>query len=787
MARRLVSATLALAIILAALGVAALVVTGSQAANGKYDTDNDGLIEVSNLEQLNAIRYDLNGDGRPDSNSNTKVYAAAFPEAAPGTVCTSGNCSGYELAKSLDFRDRASYASNSVNTKWTEGNGWLPIGIDGQNPFNAVFDGNGATISNLYINRTTTSDDSGMIGLFGVTGSSSIIRQLNLIGIDITGGQVVGGLVGWNRGAVDDSHITGSVAGGGSLGQDGEGGVGGLTGINSGTVKSSNTAGAVSGTSGVGGLVGSNRYYYGDNRGKTATINESYSFSDVSGSGTVIGGLVGGNFSRILNSYAHGKVSSESYLAGGLVGWNEGEIESSFSSGGVSGTSEVGGLAGRNEKSVNASFSTSNVTGNERIGGLVGENSGTVNSSYASGVVKGDESAIGGLVGWNRAIVRASYASGNVSGNGSSPRGDWKSGVGGLIGSNTSPNKTSLVQASFANGNISGVENVGGLVGHNGANGAVIADYATGSVMGENNVGGLVGSNAGAITASYATGPVSGNEATGGVVGGNSGSLHVSFWDIQTSGLNTGVGEGESAGAEAKTTTQLQFPTGYSGVYRVWKIDLDNADQDFDDATGIDDFWDFGTSNQYPVLKADLDGDGNATWREFGTQVRDRPTPTPTPKPTLTPTPTPTPTPAPTSTPIPTPTPTATPIPTATPTPEPTPTPTLTPTPIPTPEPTTTVAMAPTPTLEPTAPPQPTPTPSPTDTPAPPVPADTPASIPSTDAGQEPEAVGGPGGGWCNAAASLPMGAAMVNLLLMAGSLAMIVGLKSHARRREWE
>ncbi len=88
MARRLVSATLALAIILAALGVAALVVTGSQAANGKYDTDNDGLIEVSNLEQLNAIRYDLNGDGRPDSNSNTKVYAAAFPEAAPGTVCT---------------------------------------------------------------------------------------------------------------------------------------------------------------------------------------------------------------------------------------------------------------------------------------------------------------------------------------------------------------------------------------------------------------------------------------------------------------------------------------------------------------------------------------------------------------------------------------------------------------------------------------------------------------------------------------------------------------------------
>ena len=36
----------------------------SQSGNDKYDADGDGLIEVSNLEQLNAIRYDLDGDGR---------------------------------------------------------------------------------------------------------------------------------------------------------------------------------------------------------------------------------------------------------------------------------------------------------------------------------------------------------------------------------------------------------------------------------------------------------------------------------------------------------------------------------------------------------------------------------------------------------------------------------------------------------------------------------------------------------------------------------------------------
>ena len=41
-------------------------IVNSQAPNGKYDTDGDGLIDVNNLEQLSAIRYDL-GDGTADS------------------------------------------------------------------------------------------------------------------------------------------------------------------------------------------------------------------------------------------------------------------------------------------------------------------------------------------------------------------------------------------------------------------------------------------------------------------------------------------------------------------------------------------------------------------------------------------------------------------------------------------------------------------------------------------------------------------------------------------------
>ena len=126
-------------IVAATLGIA-----NSQTANGAYDADNDGLIEVSNLEQLNAIRYDLDGDGRPTGAPGIEEYADAFPTASDEAVCNR-NCLGYELARSLDFDKAGSYASGAVNTKWTTGSGWLPLGFE-DNRFFAIFDGSGHTI-----------------------------------------------------------------------------------------------------------------------------------------------------------------------------------------------------------------------------------------------------------------------------------------------------------------------------------------------------------------------------------------------------------------------------------------------------------------------------------------------------------------------------------------------------------------------------------------------------------------------------------------------------------------
>ena len=85
-------------------------------ADGHYDTDSDGLIGVFNLEQLNAIRYDLDGDGRSDDRRNPEAYDAAYPDAS-----SCKRCIGYELARPLDFDDPGSYASGTVDPGWTPG------------------------------------------------------------------------------------------------------------------------------------------------------------------------------------------------------------------------------------------------------------------------------------------------------------------------------------------------------------------------------------------------------------------------------------------------------------------------------------------------------------------------------------------------------------------------------------------------------------------------------------------------------------------------------------------
>ena len=528
----------------------------------RYDSDMDGLIEVSNLEQLDAIRHDLDGDGIPE-NAAKDEYAAAYPVSDEEKVC--GNaCQGYELARPLDFNDADSYASGAINAEWTADEGWRPIGSeDGYGGrFNAIFDGNGHLIVNLYVDRTTPSEEPPAVGLFGYTGHSAVIHNTGIINASVAGLEKVGALVGRNMGEISDSYATGNVSG-----HDYR--AGGLVGENEGVISSSRAA------------VDMSCGEHGDS----------------------FGGLAGWNYGAISNSHATGRVSCGEHndFLGGLTGANWGTISNSYATGDITGDGHVGGLTGSVglDSVIIASYATGDVMGGRGVGGLAGGSSGVISGSYATGGVTGD-SNVGGLAGANGGRIIASYATGEVTGVG------FKSGY---------------------SGRVSGGGEVGGLVGSN-SYGRIIASYATGAVSGESNVGGLAGeSHSSRVVASYATGSVSGDVETGGLVGAESATIgeSVSFWDTQTTGRET------SAAGKGKTTAELQSPTDYRGIFEGWDADLDDADGDNDPATGVDDFWDFGTSSEYPALKFDFDGDGTETWQEFGHQVRSAPTVEPAP------------------------------------------------------------------------------------------------------------------------------------------------------------
>ena len=462
--------------------------TGNAAQNQSrdYDTDDDGLIEVSDLAQLNAIRWDVDGDGA----SSDAGYATGFPTAVAGMGCPDTGCIGYELAADLDFDTNGNDKADEADTYWNEGAGWLPIGSR-SNPFAATFDGNGHTITSLYINRGSSS------GLFAFTHESGIIKNTGLLSVAVVGSGYGsgGGLVGASKGRIENSSSEGTV--GGCFDH-------------------------------IGGLVGANE----------GTIVDSHSAGEVISLGATSGDLL----LELLDD-----------LTGGFL---------SIPTGSRTCFTDGGGLVGRNRGSVTDSHSTSDVSGHsDNFGGLVGANrGGAIAGSYATGAVSGNGHAdVGGLVGDNDAgAILASYATGAVSGRG---------------------------------------DDFGGLVGAN-RGGTIAATFSTGSVSGRGyaDLGGLVGDNSGAVTASYATGAVADQgDRQGGLVARNSADGYVSgsYWDTQTSGR--AAGDADADIGDGKTTAELQTPTGYTGIYADWNVDLDG-----DGAR--DNPWDFRTTSEYPVL-----------------------------------------------------------------------------------------------------------------------------------------------------------------------------------------
>lgn len=243
---------------------------------------------------------------------------------------------------------------------------------------------------------------------------------------------------------------------------------------------------------------------------------------DVSASGTIsgdkqIGGIVGRAFSAPKNS--------------------EGRIEVIDSSADISidGNDRVGGLIGN---SYNVYIKNSSATGvidvgqgsyDNNAGGLVGKSSGNtpiVGSNSSVDINAADSKSVGGLVGLHNSngVIKDSYSTGDVTGG---------ENVGGLIGKDSS--FEAVIKRSYSTSTVNGATKVGGLIGV--ANGASIENsYSVANISGASAVGGLVGDHKGGdILNSYITGSIAGSSGSGVVFGtasnGPSAEVRNVYWN----------------------------------------------------------------------------------------------------------------------------------------------------------------------------------------------------------------------------------------------------------------
>jgi len=312
------------------------------------------------------------------------------------------NPNGYfALAKSYDASKDGAYSNTPLGN--FEGFAFT---------FNGTFEGLGNTISNL----------TAAYGLFNGIGQYGLVENLGLTNETITGIGDTGGLASDNEGTIQQVYTTGAINSACCY-------VGGLVGYNAGAIKNSFSTASVSDDNTNGGE--GNQYSY-------------------------VGGLVGwqNGSGSILNSYATGNISSlpsfwpanSSTAVGGLVGRNEGEIGNAYATGNITGArGSFGGLVGQNFGTIDYAFATGDVTGDYQqyygidffiaAGGLIGQsNFGVTNNSFSTGNVRitspftlsngvpyNDSSGSAGIyagsfVGWSgSSAVNNSYATGNVN------------------------------------------------------------------------------------------------------------------------------------------------------------------------------------------------------------------------------------------------------------------------------------------------------------------------------------------------------------------------------------
>lgn len=467
---------------------------------------------------------------------------------------------------------------------------------------------NEGSISNAYNESIIHGSENigGVAGKNVTQASNSNMAELNDVAnaveiIGDAGSQNVGGLVGMQEHATtNQGRNTGAITGctnvGGMVGYNkadsylknlenspqatitGITNVGGIAGVNEGLISADDqlnlvNSGEIYGWENVGGIAGKNSGMIENvnnnihlNVIDEATRDALKGSTEIAANAQFFGGVAGENVGIITNATNRARVdAAQASYVGGIVGRNTSE------------NGKVGQLLGMGNS--NKGF----VIGKNYVGGVIGKNevaiTGTDEQSVGivnSGTVIALAGGAGGIIGENSANITHVIMTneGEVHGNAPAAGSTEKNGTGGIIGVNADGaiiTNSSLMNR--VNGNVSGVANVGGIIGINYGvitggrddndnyykyqiynNGTIQAgsyDEENGTITavpGE-NIGGLLGNNSGTLTAGYNTGVVDAGQSSnvGGIAGTNSGTLDKVFNSVVTV-TKTETGETDAEG-----------------------------------------------------------------------------------------------------------------------------------------------------------------------------------------------------------------------------------------------
>ncbi|MBE6639212.1 MAG: hypothetical protein E7616_07150 [Ruminococcaceae bacterium] len=332
---------------------------------------------------------------------------------------------------------------------------WVPIG-NRDTSFGGIFDGNGHTISGVYMNSLYEA------GLFGH--SIGMIVNLNIADSYIDSSQIAGGIVAINVGTIRNCHSDITLSGYQFLG--------GIVGINELPIYDCTFTGNIFAHNNAGGIAGINQ----------STITNCQNSAAISGN--VSGGIAGINHSTITNCQNSGTISGDGN--GGIAGRSlSGEISDCVNHGSVNGRNSGGIVGTLSGALITNCQNTASISG----GGICYSalNGASILGCQNSGNIQNNYNAGGICSIFNGKLLALCHNSGNI---------EAQYYAGGIAG--TVQGKT---ENCYNSGKITAIEYAGGITGFAGS--AIESCYNIGKVSGNRFVGGIAGHASATLTDCY--------------------------------------------------------------------------------------------------------------------------------------------------------------------------------------------------------------------------------------------------------------------------------------------